>query len=510
MTPAEPEGDDRAPRLAAASAKASRHGVAMPRGQTPMSGARSGRFGRMFAYLPARDPGPAAIAALVELTRKVTSEDNPAIAAGYTYLGQFIDHDITFDPTSQLQRDNEPPALVNFRSPRFDLDTLYGTGPKDQPFMYEWCCLADRGVKLLLGHNPVHRELACDDLPRNEQERAVIGDPRNDENAIISQLHLLFIRFHNRVVDWVRCEQPGLEGPELFEEARRIVRWHYQWIVVHDFLERIVGKWRARSVLQPGASGAGPTVERRFFTWDGEPSIPVEFSGAAFRFGHSMVRQTYRLAHDRPAAVIFPDLERRQDTPPPEHLGGFRRLRSALIIDWDLYFFDETASPPPGANFSMKIDSRISRRLFFIPPDGDSLPLLNLQRGRALGLPAGRDVARAMGEKPLSARELRLTRLDECLRRAILRATPLWYYILCEAAEEPDNGGHRLGGVGARIVAEVLVGLLEADPQSYLRQWPAWKPELPRADQQDFTMADLVCFAEGRPNSMATDAAGRR
>ena len=148
MTAAEPEGDDRAPRLAAASAKASRHGVAMPRGQTPMSGARSGRFGRMFAYLPARDPGPAAIAALVELTRKVTSEDNPAIAAGYTYLGQFIDHDITFDPTSQLQRDNEPPALVNFRSPRFDLDTLYGTGPKDQPFMYEWCCLADRGVKV--------------------------------------------------------------------------------------------------------------------------------------------------------------------------------------------------------------------------------------------------------------------------------------------------------------------------------------------------------------------------
>src|SRR2546427_448502 len=63
-------------------------------------------------------------------------EENSGISAGYTYLGQFIDHDLTFDPASSLERQNDPDGLVDFRTPRFDLDCIYGRGPDDQPYLY--------------------------------------------------------------------------------------------------------------------------------------------------------------------------------------------------------------------------------------------------------------------------------------------------------------------------------------------------------------------------------------
>lgn len=167
------------------------------------------------------------------------SLDNPEIPAGYTYLGQFIDHDITFDPSSSLQRMNDPEGLVNFRTPRFDLDSLYGSGPDDEPFQYDE---ASGGTKFLIGkgrHTDTEQPTADDDLPRNEQGRALIGDPRNDENTIVSQLHLTFSKLHNRLVDQVGTEHE-LTGDELFKKAQRLTRWHYQWVVVHDFLARIV------------------------------------------------------------------------------------------------------------------------------------------------------------------------------------------------------------------------------------------------------------------------------
>jgi hypothetical protein len=463
---------------------AARHGNAVPRGQgAPPTGSRGGRFGRMFGFLPPCDPGPDAIDELVRLTQRPSS-DNVAIPAGFTYLGQFIDHDITYDPTSKLQRDNDPAALVNFRTPRFDLDSLYGSGPLDQPFLYEWKDTSNRGVKLLVGHH------GHPDLPRNQQGRALIGDARNDENLIVSQLHLLFIRFHNKVVDLLRGGPPALEGPELFEAAQRAVRWHYQWIVMHDFLERIVGKDVARSVLRPGADGRPPSVERRFYAWEDEPTIPVEFSGAAFRFGHSMVRSTYLLQTGEAAVPIFAAADADKDA---AHLGGFRRLPASLAIEWDRFFFEK--EEPDFTNSSLRIDNRLSSALFSLPPDGGVLPLLNLQRGVALGLPAGQDVAHAMGEDPLRPEELGLdAKVPEVIREQLLRATPLWYYVVCEAGKRGDGGCH-LGAVGGRIVAEVLAGLLEADPNSYLRQWPAWRPDL-GAQDGEFTMLDLVRLAQ--------------
>jgi hypothetical protein len=165
--------------------------------------------------------------ALIALGRAMQEQpgvaaDNPRIPAAYTYLGQFIDHDITFDPTSQLQRFNDPDALVDFRTPRYDLDSLYGRGPADSPYLFEWADLEFRGVKLLAGRNPdTDRDgtpLTRQDLPCNEQGRALIGDPRNDENIIISQLQLAFIKLHDRVVDRVK-NSTGLTGRALLEEA---------------------------------------------------------------------------------------------------------------------------------------------------------------------------------------------------------------------------------------------------------------------------------------------------
>src|SRR5215211_1707029 len=152
--------------------EASHHGAGQVRGQggVPRSALLEGRFGRMFRTLSALDPGADALhelAGRMRDTAETPSDDNPAIPAGYTYLGQFIDHDITFDPMSQLQRRNDPDALVDFRTPRFDLDSLYGSGPSDSPFLYESTRASDRGLTLLVGVNPDGEQFEPHDLPRN-------------------------------------------------------------------------------------------------------------------------------------------------------------------------------------------------------------------------------------------------------------------------------------------------------------------------------------------------------
>jgi hypothetical protein len=438
----------------------------------------------MFPYLPETDPGDRLIEWLARrmMSRAGGSTENLNLPAGYTYFGQFVDHDITFDPTSKLQRDNDPNALVDFRTPRLDLDSLYGAGPIDQPFLYDWKWEEHPGVKLLVGRNS-GAKFAREDLPRNDQERALIGDARNDENLIISQLHLLFIRFHNRVVDRILKREPAIGSTRLFEEAQRRVRWHYQWIVIHDFLPRIVESTTA----EPGTAAARPLVHREHFRWRDRPFMPVEFSAAAYRFGHSLVRDDYR-PNDRERQV--PILRPRHEDGPS--LGGFRRVPARLEIQWKHFFPIDDTEPQNG----MLIDPKLARALSDLPPDGAALVSLNLSRGQALGLPAGRDVAHAIGETPLdndALLEPLRPHIGKARREALLQSTPLWYYVLCEAAA---GQGERLGPVGGRIVAEVLLGLLEGDPQSYLRQWPRWTPDLPAQGDDSFTMADLVRFVQ--------------
>jgi hypothetical protein len=419
--------------------------------------------------------------------------DNMDIAAGFTYLGQFIDHDITFDPMSKLDLQGDPNSLANFRTPRFDLDSVYGSGPADQPFLYDWEAKPP-GKKLLVARNPAGSTvpgttlpLARRDLPRNEQGRALIGDARNDENVIIAQLHLLFVRFHNAVVDHLRGD---VAEDELFDEARQVVRWHYQWIVIHEFLPMVVGKEMADRVLTPPEDGGAPTVHLRDFKWQGGPFIPVEFSVAAYRFGHSMVRSDYVLQRRvRRGTRLFPDMT------------GLTWLPQRLVIDWERFFELPGADGAPQA--SQLINTTIVRPLWSLPVTGKALPRLNLQRGWALRLPSGQSVADAMKEPLLDDDELLLDdTVPPGARKALLRATPLWFYILCEAGHgrgldgRPLEGSH-LGPVGGRIVAEVLVGLLQADPTSYLSVDPGWRPkELGTGGK--FEMADLVEIAQGR------------
>jgi len=450
----------------------------------------TGRFGRMFPDLEPFLPEPEVLEALARsmfpgsplpaapAAADVALEpgDNPDLASGYTYLGQFVDHDVTFDPFSSLERQNDPEAMLSYRTPRFDLDSVYGSGPAASPYLYD----QSDPVKLLVGHNSGDDE-EPDDLPRNHQGRAVVTDPRNDIHAILTQLHLAFIRFHNAIVDRLRAQASPTAN--LFTEAQRLTRWHYQWIVVEDYIRRLVGPEVLNDILAVDPDTGARKVTPRFYRWEGEPFIPVEFSAAAFRFGHSQVRSRYRLKRDGDLLhILVPSL-----TPDPRrHLGGFRPLQRGFGIEWDLFFPMEGSTPQP----SRRIDTNITGPFVQLPSAVDSqrrsLALLDLLRGRALGLPSGQAVAEAMGT---SLPDYQLDLPGE---------TPLWYWLLREA--EVLHEGRRLGPTGGRIVAEVLLGMLAGDPSSFLQAQPAWSPSLPAEQAGHFTMSDLLRFARPRPS----------
>lgn len=453
----------------------------------PVSPLHEGRFGRMFR-LPPFVPSDERIAEIAELmTEDVTPDDpdqlpdpspqldNPTIPAGFTYLGQFIDHDLTFDPASSLERQNDPDALVDFRSPRFDLDSVYGRGPADDPFLYDKTA---GNEKLLIGHHDNE-----DDVRRNVQDTALIGDPRNDENIFVSQLQLTFLKFHNKVIDLVTSDPELRRGSETtFEAAQRLVRWHYQWLVVHDFLRRVVGDETLGSVLDE--TGRYPTVDRRFFTWRNSPFMPVEFSVAAYRFGHSMIRPAYKLNTTvGPLRTFLPGSVNDNLL---RHFGGFRILPPLWTIEW-ARFFEVDGAGSDGLQRARLIDAKLADPLADLPveiaPGLTSLIKRNLTRGARLLLPSGQDVAGRIGADVLADKDLELPGGGPA---------PLWYYLLKEAQVQAQ--GRHLGQAGGRIVAEVFLGLLESDPSSYLRNQPDWTPTLPSATPGDFTMPDLIAF----------------
>jgi hypothetical protein len=470
-----------------------------------------GRFGRMFREQPVFDVDNKTLHALAKTMSQQRIDENPNIPAGFTYLGQFVDHDITFDPNSSLQKANDPEGLVNFRSPRFDLDSLYGRGRDDSPYLYDQTSPND--VKLLVGRiidDQGRRVEGQHDLPRNEQERALIGDPRNDENTFVSQLHLLFIKFHNRVVDKVMADRPELEDDDLFKEVQRIVRWHYQWVVVFDFLRCTIPRGMLDRLLVRDDDGLRE-VRLKFYRPRLRPVMPVEFSVAAYRFGHSQVRGGYKLNRVVRAPTFVPSAELPPKDDPRFRIAdfrGFRALPPRWTASWS-FFFDGLDVPEQVGDEvqkSLKIDTNIAGPLATALPDTDhtdpddfSLPRRNLMRGKRLGLPSGQWVAKRMGvakDRILGGRDLFSDELvEEIGRKKVDKLganTPLWYYVLKEA--EVQQNGERLGAVGGRIVAEVLLGLLDSDPLSFLSVQPNWSPELAEGDQ--FTMADLIRFAD--------------
>ena len=447
------------------------------------------------------------------------------VPAGYTYLGQFVDHDLTMDVTDvMLGEDLSPADLLQARSPRLDLDSLYAAGPgnAESAKFYEadglhlkvGTTIPAAGVKAKPGH----------DLPRvgtgpgpGAKRKALIPDPRNDENLIVAQTHAAMINFHNKVVDKVSTTLPT---PQRFTRARKRVTLHYQWLLRHDYLPRICAPavvndvWsRGRKLVEPDAA---PTDV---------PTMPIEFSVAAFRLGHSMIRSDYNWNAQFPGTAgsldymfIFSAMG--------GDLGGDKRLISSWIADWRrMYDFPAggkpgLVAPDSGVNMAMRIDTRLTDPLAALPPStfgGDetvgplprNLAFRNLTRANMVKLASGQQMvtrlqSSGVNVKPLTRAQIlngrrgaKLDHLTAAEKDALATRTPLWFYILREA--ELNQG--RLKGVGARIVAETFHRAMEGSSFSIVRN-PTWKPNLgPRPGT--FEMTDLLFFTFGTKAELA-------
>jgi hypothetical protein len=499
---------------------------------------------RSFRYLTvnAQDPAPAdfldraqpatVIAALKQLGSAMIEDADTAAGTSrippvYTYWGQFIDHDITagtdraanlghnmlgadifhdpFDPADPAVVEQN---IVNVRLPQLDLDSVYGDGPDDPATFAEGIYEPDR-KRLRVGRNmdiapglapPPANDLRRD-LPRRPDRSAQVADGRNDENTIIAQLHTAFLRFHNALI---------AQGDD-FATARRRATWMYQWLVVNDYLPTITRDGIVDELLYAAdtffANGA---------------FMPLEFSVAGFRFGHSMVRPAYdfnmnlgRASQDSPNApfaALFKFTGLKGD------LDGYPQLPSRWIIEWAR--FTDKHSPfterEPAANgdffparFARKIDTNLALPLTLIPGDGGAMPVLdlakhlaqrNLLRSYLLSIPVAQHVASWFGLTPLTAAELTPAdkpNVAQALASPVFRdKTPLWYYILREA--EVQTRGESLGELGSRLVAGTLIGLLKADGNSYLHQHfdpaSAAAPKLPNG-KPIVRIIDLFRFA---------------
>lgn len=502
------------------------HGTGV-RGLTLSRGSQlfEGRFGRMFRALPAADFGDTdeqTGKALGDLATAMVGEDAPkdgadpeesGIPAVYTYFGQFIDHDLTFDPSSSLQKQDDPDALVDFRTPRFDLDNIYGRGKDEDPYFY------DNDGRFLLGR-PLSGAKAnpkAHDLPRSQATpaRAIIGDPRNDENTIVSQLQGLFHRFHNAV--FADLKPQGYS----FEEIQREVRWHYQWIVINDFLPTLVHSSVIASVL-PHVDKKTDIIRDKpnlaFYKPKHDAFMPLEFSVAAYRFGHSMVRPGYRLSETVPVLAVFT-----KGGKSGEGLTGFQAFPDNWAIDWGLFADLEPRDPDnlQRTQLAYRIDTSLVGPLGTLPDsvgaNPNSLALRNLLRGWRLRLPSGQDVARAMGVPVMADADIIIGKFtdDDADKKAWKPITafgnafedncPLWTYVLAETRQHQEKvtlhttkgskviSTPKLGPVGGRIVAETFAGLMLADSSSYLSQFPLWKPRYGKSGT--FRLADLIATA---------------
>lgn len=426
-------------------------------------------------------------------------EENLFVPAGYTYFGQFVDHDLTFDTISNFNDAGSAARAADQRTPRFDLDNVYGRGPDDQPYMY-----AEHG-QLLLGDSLDNH---VPDVARNAFGRAIIGDPRNDENSIVVQLQAAMILFHNHMINRALDGDgtPPLGGSQAFDWARRRVQHHYQRLILDDYLPRIVDpeSTSVKPIFDALRAGAKPTL--RLFGQGRGAYMPLEFSVAAYRFGHSMIRPGYRLATEAAGGTkklisIFKGVT--------GGLRGFQRLARDRGIDWHLFFHkglvagEALSGAALAANnadgnarsrtqFAYKIDTMLVDPIGHLPPavasNPSNLAARNMLRGKLFHLPSGQTVARALNIPIVDDNKLSVRVGDAFDNRLALSKinpefagnAPLWFYTLAEAEQQvieayaadpkvdPKTLGTRLTGVGAAIVVETFVGLMLADPDSVL------------------------------------------
>jgi hypothetical protein len=412
----------------------------------------------------------------------------------FTYFGQFLDHDMTLDTLPLPTEFVDPNTIPNHRDPRLNLDSVYGKGPEANPELYE----ADK-KHLKVNGRDLPRDPSCV-VPNLTTSGltpcpAILVEGRNDENQVIAQIHVAFLRAHNKLID---------QGSN-FEQARELMRWRYQWIVVHEFLPEVLDSDVYSDVF---------ASDGRIYTKYYDPKkaakadMPVEFSVAAYRFGHSQVRKAYIMTQNGPKLQVF-------NNNAPADLHGGRQIATDHVIFWP-NFLPVEGQPSTGqagtgqsaANISRKIDPLLSSGLFGLPipgaePEGSAiLAKRNLQRAREYGLPSGQAVAKRLGITPLTNAEIaaaipRLAFLDPKATNydaSYLGEAPLWLYILAES--RIVSNGNKLGPVGSRIVAEVIGGLLAADARSYYRR--KWFP-----DNGVFRAQDLLKEAGVLCDSMA-------
>jgi hypothetical protein len=475
---------------------------------------RFSRMGQQGARLE-----PATLALLAEaMTRGGggAGEEESDIPAGFTYLGQFIAHDMSFDKTDvTLGTARTVDQLVQNRSPSLDLDSLYGAGPKDgesRKFYKRDLVRLKVGETAADGGFPAKRGY---DLPR-EDRKAVIPDERNDDNVAVAQTHLAFVRFHNRVVDRLEGTVPA---ERLFPEARELVTKHYQWMIRHDYLTKVCSETvvsnvfdRGRKVFEVGADPKSPAT------------MPIEFSIGTFRLGHSMVRSAYSWNRKRDVNVTLDELFRHSAR--GGDLGGMDRLSTTMIADFRrLYDFGERGAfrvADDRFNRAMRIDTRLVKRLSRLPtgtfggppvPPGDpdaNLAFRNLTRAEMVKLATGQQMAARLRRagvrlQPLTREQIltgrngaALDQFNPAQRDELVAKTPLWFYVLREA----ELNGGKLDGVGARILAETFHRAIESSRASIIRD-SRWEPTL-GATPGTFFMVDLLRFAfENKPQLLA-------
>jgi hypothetical protein len=440
---------------------------------------RGDRFGRMFHLAPLFTQGQhlkelGAKKGPMDIKNKIKARTK-TVPVGQIFFGQFVDHDITLDTSSSLSSAvHDATAIENARTPTLDLDCIYGQGPEASPYLYH----GDgefKGIKLMTGADGTavtdqDAALAEQDLCRSVHGVAIIGDPRNDENRVISQMQLAMIRFHNTVVDDMAVfdKKGKLQNEDLFEHARELVTWHYQWAVIHDYLPAICGQAVVSEILGKGL---------KFYCAEhADPFIPVEFSVAAYRFGHSMIPQKIKIKKGKTEQDLFGKV-----------MGsGFKPLNNAAgVVDWRVLF---SLSSKSDIQFAEQLDSKMASILLQLPfiPDDDeqSLATRNLIRGQVFMLPSGENIAEHMHRPKEEIAAIRQAACTLAGKVADLSSgVPLWLYLLLEAEKigrETAPGkfekGEGLGPVGARIVAETILGLIMLDARSFLASQPGWHP----------------------------------
>jgi heme peroxidase len=432
---------------------------------------------------------------------------NSQIPAGFVYLGQLIDHDLTMDRTAvMLGEDVSPAELLQGRSPRLDLDCLYGAGP-NSPGSAKF--YAADGIHLKTGRAvptagvPTNNDF---DLPRGEgstaaaKRLAVIADPRNDENLVVAQIHAAMIRFHNRVVDTLPASVPTAKR---FNVARKRVVMHYQWMIRNDFLPRICAPSVVNSVFSGGRKAFEVGVPA-----DSIPTMPIEFSVGVYRLGHSMIRREYswNKIFDNDSAL----LDQLFDFTGSRGLGGSPRLPGIWVADFRrLFDFGEAGRADltvPAAKFNRarRIDTLLAKPLATLPSLSGfeaNLAFRNLTRAKMVKLATGQQMAAFLKSKGVNLTKLTnaqirngvngavLDGLTVAQRNAVVQNTPLWFYVLREA----ELNAGRLSGVGARIAVETFHRAMQGSRFSIVRD-PAWRPSL-GPNNQTFRMVDLLLFA---------------